>query len=471
MNYSKLKPFPEGFLWGGATAANQCEGAWNEDGRGPTTIDTFGAGPGRMADTNLVVDPNKYCPNHKAIDHYHHYKEDIALFGEMGFKSYRMSIAWSRIFPKGDELEPNQLGLEFYDKVFDECIKHGIEPVVTLDHFDLPLHLVNEYGGWKNRKLIEFFTRYANTVLERYKDKVTYWITFNEINVGLFAPHMSLGVDRKNQSDVFQGLHHQFIASALTTKIAHEINPDNMVGCMCAYSANYPFSCHPDDAIGALRTDQIGRHFFIDVQARGYYPSYMERYFKENNIEIYTELGDEEILACHTVDYITFSYYMSSTYSADAAKDKTAGNMMFGAKNPHLETSDWGWQIDPVGLRYALNTLYDRYQLPLMVVENGLGAKDVVEEDGSINDDYRIDYLRKHINQMREAITDGVDLIGYTPWGCIDLVSASTGEMSKRYGFIYVDKNDDGSGTFSRSKKKSFDWYKNVIATNGEEIE
>lgn len=479
------KQFPKGFLWGGATAANQYEGGWNLGGRGPATSDTYIAvdpdkrkdmshfgKPVSRADVEFALaDQEGLYPKRWGSDFYHRYKEDIALFAEMGFKTFRLSIAWSRIFPKGDELEPNEEGLAFYDAVFDNLNKYGIEPLVTLSHYEFPIHLALEYGGWKNRKVIEFFVRYAETVFKRCQGKVKYWLTFNEINILGMVGYLSGGLlfeDGKNDLEaMYQAVHHQFIASILATKAAHEIDPENKVGCMLARMENYAATCNPDDVLAALKKDQENL-FYTDVQVRGAYPSYMKRFFKENNIQVVFEPGDEAILKQYPVDFMSFSYYMTSITRALPDKDKaTAGNLMLGEANPYLEASDWGWQIDPVGLRITLNKLYDRYQVPLFIVENGLGALDKVEEDGSIEDSYRIAYLEKHIQQMYEAIEDGVELMGYTPWGCIDLVSASTSEMSKRYGFIYVDADDQGKGSFDRSRKASFYWYKDVIASNG----
>lgn len=482
------KQFPKGFLWGGATAANQYEGGWNLGGRGPATSDTYIAvdpdkrkdmshfgKPVSRADVEFALaDQEGLYPKRWGSDFYHRYKEDIALFAEMGFKTFRLSIAWSRIFPKGDELEPNEEGLAFYDAVFNELNKYGIEPLVTLSHYEFPLHLALEYGGWKNRKVIEFFVRYAETVFKRYQGKVKYWLTFNEINILGMVGYLSGGLlfeDGKNDLEaMYQAVHHQFIASSLATKAAHEIDPENKVGCMLARMENYAATCNPDDVLAALKKDRENL-FYTDVQVRGAYPSYMKRFFKENNIRVVFEPGDEAILKQYPVDFMSFSYYMTSITRALPDKDKaTAGNLILGEANPYLEASDWGWQIDPVGLRITLNKLYDRYQVPLFIVENGLGALDKVEADGSIEDSYRIAYLEKHIQQMYEAIEDGVELMGYTPWGCIDLVSASTSEMSKRYGFIYVDANDQGKGSFDRSRKASFYWYKDVIASNGANV-
>ena len=472
--------FPENFLWGGALAANQCEGGYKEGGRGLTTVDLCPAGENRRKVMEGKIDvlrplENEYYPSHEAIDFYHRYKEDIALFAEMGFKCLRISIAWSRIFPIGDEESPNEEGLKFYDAIFDEMLKYGIEPVVTICHFDTPIGIIEKFGGWKNRKFIDFYLNYCEAIFNRYKDKVKYWMTFNEINMILHLPFMGAGVrfeEGDNELQVkYQSAHHELIASALATKMAHEIIPGSMVGCMLAAGEFYPYSCNPQDVLLAKEKDRENL-FFIDVQSRGEYPGYAKRFLREKGVEIKFEEKDAEILKNNTVDFIGFSYYSSRCASSDpeVLKGQTAGNVFKTVRNPNLKVSEWGWQIDPLGLRITCNSLYDRYQKPLFIVENGLGAVDKVEEDGSINDDYRIEYLREHIKAMKEAIKDGVDLIGYTPWGCIDIVSASTGEMKKRYGFIYVDKDNEGNGTLKRSKKKSFYWYKKVISSNGEEL-
>ena len=475
--------FPKGFLWGGATAANQCEGAWNVDGKGISCADICTGGSYKQAKRiTPVLEDGTFYPSHEAIDFYHHYKEDIALFAEMGFKVFRFSIAWTRIYPTGEEETPNEAGLKFYENVIDECLKYDIEPLITISHYEVPFALTQKYNGWASREMIGIFTKYCETIFKRYKGKVTYWLTFNEINgaTGNFGAFLSQGILNEGTTDFmhqidnpqqrFQALHHQFVASALAVKMAHEIDENYKVGCMQIFATSYPLTCNPDDVVLTQQKNHVMNWFCGDVQVRGYYPSYMHRFFKENNIEIKMEAEDEQILKEGCVDFYSFSYYMSVCHSSDESKENGDGNLLGGANNPYLKASDWGWQIDPKGLRYTLNEIYDRYQIPLMVVENGLGAYDKKEADGSINDDYRIDYLRQHIEQMYEAIEDGVDLMGYTPWGCIDLVSASTGEMAKRYGFIYVEKYDDGTGDLSRKKKASFDWYKNVIASNGEKL-
>ena len=476
--------FRKDFLWGGATAANQFEGAWNIDGKGPSCADMCtGGSHTRSKRITREIEEGTFYPSHEAIDFYHRYKEDIALFAEMGFKVFRFSIGWSRIFPNGDDAMPNEAGLQFYDNVINECLRYGIEPLITISHYEVPFALCKKYNGWASREMIDIFSKYCEVIFKRYKGRVKYWLTFNEINSATMpmGGFLSQGIlnegttDFNNQVDIpqlrFQGLHHQFVASAKAVQLAHEIDENYQVGCMILYATTYPYTCKPDDVIEAQKKNRIMNYFCGDVQVRGEYPTYMNRYFKENNIEIKVEDGDEEILKNGCVDFYTFSYYMSVCATTDEKALQGNGNILGGATNPYLKASDWGWQIDPKGLRYSLNEIYDRYQIPMMIVENGLGAYDEKEEDGTINDDYRIEYLKVHIEQMKEAVEDGVDLIGYTPWGCIDLVSASTGEMAKRYGFIYVDKYDDGSGDLSRSKKKSFNWYKQVIASNGENLE
>lgn len=473
------KSLPENFLWGGATAANQFEGAYLEKGRGLSALDVIPYGSDR-ADImkgnlkNLDFDKKYYYPSHEAVDFYHRYKEDIALLAEMGFKCFRMSISWTRIFPMGDEEAPNEEGLKFYDNVFDELAKYGIEPLVTITHFDVPMHLVKTLGSWKSRKTVECYEKLCEVIFSRYRDKVTYWITFNEINMMLHMPFGCAGIlfeEGENPEQVkYQAAHHQLIASAKATEIAHRINPDIKVGCMLAGASTYPYTCAPEDVWKSIGRDRE-HFFFIDVQSRGEYPNYAKKMFEKNGIVLDIKDGDEELLKNNTVDFISFSYYGSRLASADPEVNKstTAANMFPTLKNPYLKASEWGWQIDALGLRVTLNVLYDRYQKPLFIVENGLGAIDIPDEQGNINDDYRIEYMREHIEAMKDAVTeDGVELMGYTSWGCIDLISASTGEMKKRYGFIYVDKDNDGNGTLNRRRKKSFYWYKKVIESNGE---
>ena len=464
--------FNDDFLWGGAIAANQCEGAYLEDGKGLSIQDIMPNGVvGDISDEPLEENLKLI-----GIDFYHRYKEDIKLFAEMGFKTLRFSIAWSRIFPKGDEQEPNELGLQFYENVIDECLKYGIEPLVTLSHYETPLHLAKTYDGWRSRKLIGFFENYCRVVFERYKDKVKYWLTFNEINAVIHFPLMGAGVytpkSELTKQDVYQAAHHELVASALAVKIAHEIMPEAKVGCMVLGVVNYPMTPNPDDMIASMERDR-DLMFFTDVQVRGKYPRYTKKLFRDLGVEIQMEPGDEELLK-NTVDFISFSYYMSKCTAKDVSKyEKGRGNLTSGVKNPYLKESEWGWQIDPQGLRYICNYFYDRYEKPLFIVENGLGAIDeLVEVNGekTVIDDYRIKYLNDHLVELGKAIDDGVEVMGYTSWGCIDLVSASTAELKKRYGFIYVDRNNDGTGSLERYKKKSFYWYKEVIRTNGKSL-
>ncbi len=474
--------FRKDFLWGGAVAAHQLEGAYNVDGKGLSIVDVVTAGTRekKRRITDGIVS-GEYYPNHEAIDFYHHYKEDIKLLAEMGFKCFRTSIAWSRIFPNGDETEPNEAGLQFYDKLFDECLKYGIQPVITLSHFEMPLHLVKKYGGWRSRRLIHFFVKFAEICFKRYKNKVKYWMTFNEINnqanfLNEESVYFNSGIqyakEEKKEEVMYQAAHYELVASAQAVKVGHEINPDFVIGCMIAMCPIYPYSCKPEDILMAEKAMQK-RYYFADVHVKGEYPCNILKYWERKQFHIDITEEDLSILKQGCVDYIGFSYYMS--FAIDHKQnnpyyDYIEEEML--VKNPYVKASDWGWQIDPIGLRYSMNWFADRYCVPLFIVENGLGAYDKIEQDGTIADDYRIEYLREHIVQMKKAVEeDGIDLIGYTPWGCIDLVSAGTGEMDKRYGFIYVDKHNDQTGTLARSRKKSFYWYKKVIETNGENLD
>lgn len=473
--------FKKEFLWGGAVAANQFEGGWNEGGKGPSVMDVMTAGShGVLRKITDVLEEGKNYPNHEAIDFYHRYKEDIALFAEMGFRCFRTSIAWTRIFPNGDEQEPNEEGLRFYDDVFDELLKYGIEPVITLSHFEMPLHLAKNLGGWMNREVIGCFVRFAEVCFKRYKDKVKYWMTFNEINNQMNYKNDTFGwtnsgvrfsqYDRPEEA-MYQAAHHELVASALAVKAGHEINPDFKIGCMISMIPIYPFSCRPQDMILSVQ-EMHARYFFADIHCRGHYPSYAKKMFEQKGYQIRMEPEDDKILSEGCVDYIGFSYYMSNVVDSQSVRDVSGevnATSPHSVVNPYISATEWGWAIDPVGLRYALNVLYERYEKPLFIVENGFGAVDSKQEDGSCDDSDRIEYLKAHVVEMKKAVDiDGVDLMGYTPWGCIDLVSFTTGEMKKRYGFIYVDRDDDGSGTNERSRKKSFYWYQKVIETNGE---
>lgn len=480
-----MSKFPKDFLWGGALAAHQFEGGWNQDGKGTSVADVMTAGAaGKPREITETVEEGKFYPNHEAIDFYNRYKEDVALFAEMGLNSLRTSINWTRIFPKGDEAEPNEAGLQFYDDLFDELLKNGIEPVITLTHFEMPLHLAQTYGGFRNRKVVDFFVKFAEVVFERYKNKVKYWMTFNEINNMMDYTNpiflwTNVGVqveEGENAKEVmYTAAHHVLLASALSVKIGREINPDFQIGAMVSHVPVYPLTAHPKDVMLAEESMHL-RYFFPDVQVRGYYPNYTLKEFERDGLNIPIQEADAEILAQGKVDYLGFSYYMSNVVDhKDENNDDEAANVHgkipYQVDNPYLKASDWGWTIDPVGLRYTLNRFWDRYQIPLFIVENGFGAIDTVEEDGSIHDEARISYLREHIKQMGIAIDhDGVELMGYTPWGIIDIVSFTTGEMKKRYGMIYVDRDNEGNGTMERSKKDSFDWYKKVIESNGKDL-
>lgn len=471
--------FPENFLWGSAISANQAEGAFNEGGRGISNIDMIPYGEERMKvkfgnTPNPTLNSNNIYPSHTGIDFYHRYHEDLAMMAEMGLRVFRTSISWSRLFPQGDEQEPNQEGIDFYKDLFKECRKYNIQPLVTLSHFDIPMGLVEKYGSWRSRKVIDFFLRYAEICFKEFSPWVNYWLTFNEINILLHSPFSGAGIafkqgENRNQV-IYQAAHHILLASAQAVKLAHKYSKKNQVGCMLAGGSFYPYSCNPKDVWESVQKEQENL-FFIDVQARGQYPSYASKIFREKGVNLVIEPQDNEILKT-CVDFISFSYYASRCVASTLDdKEINDGNVVRSVKNPYLQTSQWGWAIDPLGLRITMNQLYDRYQKPLFIVENGLGSKDIVEPDGNINDDYRIEYLKQHILAMRYAMEDGVELMGYITWSSLDLVSASTGEMSKRYGFIYVDKDNHGNGTLSRKKKKSFYWYKQVIATNGQCLE
>ena len=487
--------FPENFLWGGATAANQCEGGYNEGSKGLANSDVQTAGsvnepryvtyidkdgnPGKTTGffANIPEGAHKavldgyYYPYHEAIDFYHRYKEDIALFAEMGFKVFRMGMAWTRIYPNGDEEKPNKEGLQFYHDVFAELKKYNIEPLVTIFHYDLPLHLEETYGGWNNRRLIEFYDKYTETIFNEYKDEVKYWLTINEINSLIMIPGLFPGYPKALIKKDYQQLHYQMVASARAVRRGHKINPDFMIGCMIAGApACYALTSDPLDQIARQEHDQEVFYYTADTMVFGEYPYFAKRIWKKYDLSLDITEEDKKDLKEGTVDMITCSCYGSSCITTHEVKETAGGNLNMGPKNPYLKYTDWGWSIDPHTLRYALNEYYGRYHKPIMIVENGIGTNDILESDGTIHDPYRIDYTRASVNSMAEAIADGVNLIGYTSWGCIDLVSASTGEMKKRYGFIYVDKNNDGSGSLKRYRKDSFYWYKHCIETNGEEV-
>ena len=482
--------FKNNFLWGGAIAANQVEGAWNIDGRGMTKSDVSTGGNVNIPRYITYIDSNgnrqkgkvqgfvlpkganygifedEFYPNHEAIDFYHHYKEDIALFAEMGFKTFRLSISWSRIYPTGEEEYPNQKGLDFYHDVFKELKKYDIEPIVTIWHFDTPLALEKKYGDWQDRRYIDLYLKFANTVLNEYKELVKYWLTFNEINFPVHFIHE--GATDKDYQYAYTKIHYMLVASAKTVKLAHEINPKNMVGCMLAGVPFYSSTADPKDVLNMHHKWESDWFYCGDVHCFGHYPAFARRIWREHNVSLDITNDDLKALKEGTVDMFTYSYYMSQTLTTHEISSTEKST--YGIKNEYLKYSDWGWAVDPDGLQYSLELIYSRYNKPIMIVENGLGAFDKLE-NGEIHDPYRIDYFRQHIKAMLKAINNGVDLIAYTTWACIDSVSNTTGEMRKRYGFIYVDKNDDGSGTLKRYKKDSFYWYKKVIETNGNTLE
>lgn len=486
--YHMNKGFPEGFLWGGALSACQAEGAYNVDGKTLTIPEVmkFSAANDRKFTRQMNItmdmiveaenDPDtvKY-PKRRGIDFYHTFKEDIAMFAEMGFKVFRYSFSWARVFPNGDDAEPNEKALEFYGSVIEECLRHGIEPLITISHFDMPIVLIKKYGGWYNRALVDLYTKYCEVLFNRFKGKVRYWVTFNEINMSVKAGAKTLGILNEGQDNfeemLFQGLHHQFVAAAKVTRLAREIDPENRIGSMVAYFTTYAYTCKPEDALQMQSDDQMKNLFYLDVLNKGEYPYYSKTYFARNKINLNMEDGDLEVIRENTADFVGMSYYNSMISSSDTEQlELTSGNVHSVYKNPHLSANEWGWQIDPIGLRYTLNLVYDRYHLPVFILENSSGFFDILNEDKTVHDPYRIDFLSQHLTQLKLAIEDGVDVIGYTMWGPIDMISSGTSEMSKRYGFIYVDQDDYGNGTLERYRKDSFYWYQNVIRTNGEEL-
>ena len=469
-----------GFLWGGALSANQTEGNFDIEGRGITNFDMLPMESCRLQDVltdqkNFLENEYDYYSGRKGIDFYTRYKEDISLLSELGVNSFRISLAWSRIFPNGDEEEPNEAGLQFYENVLKEMLIHKIEPIVTISHFDVPLTLIEKYGGWSNRKLIDFYLKFSETVMKRYKDMVNYWIPFNEMNMTMHIPFIGAGVtftsDENRLEKKYQAAHHQLVANALTIKLGREISSTFQFGCMMAAGKTYAYTCQPEDVFAAFENDR-NNYFFSDVQVKGHYPKLMLAYFNQQNVHIKQTLSDTDILAKHTVDFLSFSYYASACSAAkDKRVEKIKANGPDTIKNPYLPETNSVWQSDPLGLRITLNSLYDRYELPLFIVENGLGTYEDQLEDGKVHDFYRIEYMQNHLRNMLAAVEeDGVALIGYLAWGLIDLVSVSEGKMSKRYGVIYVDADDEGNGTYNRYPKDSFAWYKKVIKTNGESL-
>lgn len=482
-----MNKFPKDFLWGGATSSAQVEGGFDKGGRGLSHMDfirrvekkddekvfpiqvtpeMFEAAEANQDTYNLAF--------RRGVDFYHRFEEDIALFAEMGFKTYRMSIAWERLFPTGEELIPNAEGVEFYHKVFAACKKHNIEPLVTMIHYAIPVHLTKTLNGWENPKMVELFERYGKFLIDEYKDEVKYWLTFNEINMLMHSSYLGGGmfVEKSNktaESCVHQALHHQFIASAKVVKYAHETAPNCLIGNMNCMLRNYPLTCHPDDVFATQQQTQFN-HSTIDVQVKGRYPQFLLNYYKEHGIDIDWYPGYKEILKDGTVDFISISYYHTSVISDDKDKREPIGRFVRNLENPSIPRTSWGWGIDPKGLRIVLNELTFRYGLPIFIVENGLGARDEFTESHEVHDQYRIDYLKAHIEAIGDSIADGCTIMGYTPWGCIDLVSCGDAQMTKRYGFIYVDADDEGNGSYDRYRKDSFYWYKQVIESNGDNI-
>ena len=491
MAYKTRFGFDADFLWGGAISCSQADGGFRDGGKGISTQDLRYLDPAwnheqveakhhgspfskAEFDQALQDMDTTYYPNRRGIDFYHTYKQDLALLAEMGMKVFRTSICWARLFPNGDDAQPNPEGIRYYKDLFSECKKHGMKVFATILHYDIPVQLVLKYGGWKNRKTIDFYCRYVEVLFRELGDLVDFWLPFNEINAGRFSPWdgVCLIPDQEPHIDqeIFQCLHHQFLASARVVKMGHAMLPGSKIGCMIARFTTYPATCRPEDSMQAVLDDQYSNWFYTDIMARGKYPAYMNRYFDKLGIDIKMEPGDEEILQQGTVDFVSFSYYFSQVSTSDQSWEKTSGNLIMANKNPYLETSEWGWQKDPIGLCITLNQLYDRYGLPLFVAENGLGTSDVVEADGTVHDPYRIDYLRGHIQQMKEAVRDGVELLGYTMWGILDIVSCGPLTMDKRYGVVYVDLDNGGKGTGKRIRKDSFYWYKKCIESNGEDL-
>ena len=481
--------FPDGFLWGGAVAANQLEGAWNVDGKGVSVDDVatykpnvdvkdYKAHVGITKETILKALQDKddtYYPKRRGIDFYNRYKEDLALMAEMGFRVFRMSIAWTRLYPTGEEDMPNPAGVAYYKDLFKEMRRLGIEPLVTLHHYEMPLSLALKYNGWEDRRVIDMFVKFCKTCFEEFGEYVKLWLTFNEVDSIIRHPFITAGIipEQCGGDEVkscYQALHHQFVAAALVTRMCHEMIPGSKMGCMLTKLMTYPRTCMPED-VAATQKKNMDNHFYSDVMVFGEYPRIKMTELKQKGYFPQMQPEDLEILKNGTVDFVSFSYYMSMTESVDPNAERTPGNTVLGVRNPYLASSDWGWQIDPVGLRISMIELYDRYKKPLFIVENGLGAKDTLTEDGQIHDRYRMEYFKKHFIEMEKAIEEGVELMGYTSWAPIDLISASTSQISKRYGFIYVDQDDLGAGSRKRIKKDSFFWYQKVIATNGADME
>lgn len=469
------------FLWGGAIAANQAEGAWKEGGKGWCLADINryegdlppalrGNGEvDRAYVERAMSEPDDLYPKRRGIDFYHTYPDDLRLLAGTGMNSFRTSINWSRIFPNGDDPEPNEEGLAFYDRLIDCMIANGLEPMITMSHYEMPLNLALSYGGWADRRLVDLFVRYGQVLLDRFGDRVKKWIVVNQINMIVHESFNHLGILSDGVDNLleakYQGLHNELVACARITRYAHERHPGCDVGMMFCSNLTYPASTDPEDQLWNMRHNQM-EYFVGDVMVRGRYPGYALRWFDEKGVSVRFEPEDERDLREGTVDFVSLSYYYTRLSGREACLSSDLGQV----PNPSLPVSDWGWAIDPVGLRIALNEYWDRYQLPIYITENGIGAYDTVEEDGSVHDPYRIDYLRAHVEQMIEAVRDGVDVRGYYPWGPIDLISCSSSEIEKRYGFVYVDYDNSGAGTGLRTKKDSYYWYQRVVSSNGHDL-
>lgn len=466
------------FLIGGALSAQQSEGAYDMDGCCDSISDHLTSMTKEKSRLlTKSINDEYYYPSHMGIDFYHRFKEDIQLFNELGINALRISISWARIFPHGDERKPNKAALDHYMNLIDECLYYGIEPVVTICHNDMPYALSETYNGWASKEVIKYYVRYAETLFQHFKSKVKYWITFNEINgamlegVGLFMTGCF-----KDCGDIFdihtiednpqlrmQALHNMLTASSRAIICGKKICRDYQFGCMLLAYVSYPYTCHPKDSIAVLQNETLFMDYCADVMIKGKYSELACNYLKKMNIRLDITVEEMKIIKKGTVDFYSFSYYSSSTTSALNVVETIRGNLIGGGKNPYLDQTEWGWVMDPDGLYYFLLKTYSKYQIPMMIVENGLGANDIIEDDGRVKDDYRVKYIDAHLNAVQKALDDGIDLLGYLMWGIIDIVSSSTGEMSKRYGVIYVDMDDYGNGSLKRCKKDSFQWYKERV--------
>lgn len=470
MIYQKLLDFPEHFLWGASTSAYQVEGAWDEDGKSPSIIDMY-------------EHPAGYADFTVASDHYHHFAEDIALFAKMGLKAYRFSIAWTRILPQGMG-EVNPAGVEHYRAVIAECRKYGIEPVVTMYHFDLPWCL-EQQGGWLNRATIDAFENYARVLFTEYGSEVKYWLTINEQNTMILHPG-AIGLPKGGQlpsrKELYQMNHHMMLAQARVMKLCHAMCPQAKIGPALNLTAMYPETCRPEDAIAAHNWEVLRCWNFADMPVFGQYHPLAMRYLEDRGLTPEIQPDDWGTLAGAKPDFIAMNYYSTATIAASRgdASDVSARagdqQIMLGeegvyraAENLYVGKTQYGWVVDPTGFRYTLRKVCERYHLPILITENGIGAPDKLETDGSVHDPYRIEFYEKHLHAMREAITDGVDMLGYCPWAAVDVVSTHQG-YAKRYGFIYVDRDEQDLRDLRRYPKDSFYWYQKTIAENGKNL-